>query len=188
MNFNDHSKLEGSHAYLGASNYHWINYDTEKMRATFSNHLATLRGTRLHEFAKQCILLKQKLPNPRSPKTLNLYVNDAIGYNMQPEQILFYSLNCYGTADAICFRNNVLRIHDLKTGITRVHMEQLEIYAALFCLEYKIKPSNITIELRIYKQDEVTCLCPTAECIEVIMDKIIKFDGLMNQIKLEEGN
>lgn len=75
----------------------------------------------------------QKLP--RLNKTLNAYVNDAIGYKMIPEQILFYSDNCFGTADAIVFRNGLLRIHDLKTGVIPAHMEQLEVYAALFCLE-----------------------------------------------------
>ena len=49
---------------------------------------------------------------------------------MTPEQILYYSDNCFGTADAILFRNNFLRIHDLKTGKIPAHMEQLEIYAS----------------------------------------------------------
>ena len=97
----------------------------------------------------QCIMLNQKLP--KSKQTLNMYVNDAIGFKMTPEQILYYSDNCFGTADAILFRNNFLRIHDLKTGKIPAHMEQLEIYAALFCLEYKVKPADIEMELRIYQ-------------------------------------
>lgn len=63
---------------------------------------------------------------------MNMYVNDAISFRMVPEQILFYSENCFGTADTIVFRNGTLRIHDLKTGVVPAHMEQLEIYAALF--------------------------------------------------------
>ena len=106
MNFNKHSTLEGQHAFLGASKYHWINYDDEKIATAYANHLATLKGTQLHEFAAQCIRLGQKLP--RSEKTLNMYVNDAIGFKMIPEQILVYSDNCFGTADAILFRNNFL--------------------------------------------------------------------------------
>ena len=130
MIFNNHSNLEGQHAFLGASKYHWINYDETKVADAYSKFLATQRGTVLHDFACQCITLGQKLP--KSQKTLNMYVNDAISFRMVPEQILFYSENCFGTADTIVFRNGTLRIHDLKTGVVPAHMEQLEIYAALF--------------------------------------------------------
>lgn len=184
MKFNNHFGLEGKHAYLGASKFHWINYDDDKLVETYSRHQATLKGTVLHDFACQCIQLGQKLP--KSQKTLNMYVNDAIGFKMKPEQILYYSENCFGTADAIVFRNNLLRIHDLKTGITKAHMEQLEIYAALFCLEYKKKPGDIDIELRIYQNDTIIVHHPTAEDILPIMDKIISFDKLINKLKIEE--
>ena len=89
MNFAKHSDVEGCHAFLGASKYHWINYDKEKLVAAYRNHLATLKGTELHDFAAHCIKLGQKLP--KSQKTLNMYVNDAIGYKMRPEQVLYYS-------------------------------------------------------------------------------------------------
>lgn len=180
-----HFELEGKHAFLGASNYHWINYDTEKLTNTYLRRLATLKGTELHEFASQCIKLGQKLP--KSKKTLNMYVNDAIGFKMTPEQVLYYSDNCFGTADAISFRNGTLRIHDLKTGFTPAHMEQLLIYAALFCLEYKVKPSEIKIELRIYQSDEIFIANPTAEDIVPIIDQIITFDKVLEKIKLEEA-
>lgn len=78
MNFNNHSNLEGLHAFLGASKYHWINYSEDKVADSYNKYLATLKGTQLHEFAAQCIKLGQKLP--KSKKTLNNYVNDAIGY------------------------------------------------------------------------------------------------------------
>ncbi len=184
MNFNKHSKLEGQHAFLGASKYHWIRYSEEKLAESYSNFLATQKGTMLHEFAAQCIRLGQKLP--KSHKTLNMYVNDAVGFKMVPEQLLYYSDNCFGTADSIVFRNGLLRIHDLKTGTTPTHMEQLEIYAALFCLEYKMKPSEIDMELRIYQNDEILYHKPTAEDIVPIMDKIITFDKVINKIKAEE--
>ena len=116
-----------------------------------------------------------------------MYVNDAIGYKMTPEQPLYYSENCFGTADAICFRNDLLRIHDLKTGVTPAHIEQLRIYAALFCLEYKIKPGNIDIELRLYQSDDIITENPTAEIILPIMDKIISFDKVINKIRAEEA-
>lgn len=185
MNFIKHSELEGMHAFLGASKYHWINYTEEKLADTYRKHLASLRGTQLHDFASQCIKLGQKLP--KSQKTLNMYVNDAIGYRMTPEQPLYYSPNCYGTADAISFKNNLLRIHDLKTGVTPAHMEQLMIYAALFCLEYNVKPGNIDIELRIYQNDDVETFKPEVEDIEAIMEQIISFDRIINHLKNEEG-
>lgn len=185
MNFNNHLNLEGQHAFLGASKYHWINYDEPKVAESYTKFLATRKGTVLHDFAAQCIKLGQKLP--KSKKTLNMYVNDAIGFKMIPEQVLFYSENCFGTTDSISFRNRLLRIHDLKTGVIPAHMEQLEIYAALFCLEYKIKPSDIDIELRIYQHDEILYHTPTAEDIVPIIDKIITFDKVITKLKLEEG-
>lgn len=184
MHFNNHSNLEGAHAFLGASKYHWINYDEEKVAESYSKHLATLKGTELHEFAASCIRLGQKLPKSR--KTLNSYVNDAIGFHMTPEQVLFYSENCFGTADAITFKNNLLRIHDLKTGQVPAHMEQLEIYAALFCLEYKFKPADIEMELRIYQSDDILVFNPTVEHIAPIMDKIITFDKVIDRIRDQE--
>lgn len=185
MNFNNHLNLEGQHAFLGASKYHWINYDESKVAESYSKFLATQKGTVLHEFAAQCIRLGQKLP--KSQKTLNMYVNDAIGFKMVPEQVLFYSENCFGTADAISFRDNRLRIHDLKTGVIPAHMEQLMIYAALFCLEYKVKPGEIDIELRLYQNNEILYHTPTAEEIVPITDKIITFDKIINKIKEQEG-
>lgn len=73
----------------------------------------------------------------------------------------------------------MLRIHDLKTGVRPVHIEQLEIYAALFCLEYKVKPTDITIELRIYQNDDIFIHQPEAEDILRIMDKIIHLDKVL---------
>lgn len=184
MNFNKHLNLEGQHAFLGASKYYWINYDETKVIDAYSKFMAAQKGTELHEFAAQCIRLGQKLP--KSKKTLNMYVNDAIGFKMTPEQPLFYSENCFGTADAISFRNKMLRIHDFKSGVIPARMEQLEIYAALFCLEYKVNPADIDIELRIYQSDQILYHNPTAEDIATIMDKIITFDKLINKIKSEE--
>ena len=66
-------------------------------------------------------------------------------------------------------------------------MVQLMIYAALFCLEYKVKPADIDIELRIYQNNEVLYHNPTAEDIVPIMDKIITFDKVIRKIKEQEG-
>ena len=185
MNFNKHLNIEGQHAFLGASKYHWINYSEDKVADAYNKFLATQKGTILHAYAAQSISLGQKLP--KSQKTLNMYVNDAIGFKMTPEQPLFYSENCFGTADAISYRNKLLRIHDLKTGLIPAHMEQLMIYAALFCLEYKVKPADIDMELRIYQNKEVLYHNPTAEDIVPIMDKIITFDKVIRKIKEQEG-
>lgn len=184
MNFNKHYDLVGKHAFLGASKYHWINYDEEKLISAFQNQLAVQRGTELHDFAKRAIELGIKLP--KSQKTLNMYVNDAIGFKMTPEQPLYFSENCFGTADTISFKNGFLRIHDLKSGVTPAHMEQLMIYAALFCLEYDMNPFEIEIELRIYQSDEVFVENPDPKDIRLIMDKIIYFDDRISKIK-EEG-
>jgi hypothetical protein len=181
MKFNNHSYLQGQHAFLSASKYHWINYDDEKLDSRYLKHLATVRGTELHEFASEAIRLGIKLP--RTKKTLNLYVNDAIGYKMEPEQVLFYSENAFGTTDAISFRKGKLRIHDLKTGETRTSMSQLEVYAALFCLEYQINPFEIEIELRIYQLNEVLIHEPPPKSIKYIMEKIITFDKRIEKLK-----
>lgn len=183
MNFNKHSSFEGLHAFLGASKYHWINYDDDKLIKSYNSFMAAQKGTELHEFASQCIKLGQKLP--KSSKTLNMYVNDAIGFKMTPEQVLVYSENCFGTADAISFRKNFLRIHDFKSGTVPAHMEQLQIYAALFCLEYDMKPSDIDIELRIYQNDQIIYSNPEGDAILPIMDKIISFDKILRKIKQE---
>ncbi len=184
MNFNEHSKFKGLHSFLSPSSYHWINYDEEKLANTYVKYLAREKGTRLHEFACEAITLGIKLP--RNKQTLNMYVNDAIGYVMTPEQPLVYSENAFGTADAISFRKNLLRIHDLKTGESPVSMNQLLVYAALFCLEYKMKPSSFDTELRIYQSNEVVVHHPEVDEIVPIMDKIISFDKIIRQINEEE--
>lgn len=182
MNFNDHSKLEGKHAFLGASNYHWLNYTPEKLEQVYIAMMAKERGTRLHAFAKEAIELGVRLP--RGERTLNMYVNDAIGFKMTPEQILYYSNNAFGTADAISFRKDMLRIHDLKTGATPASMCQLEIYEALFCLEYKVNPRDIHSELRIYQSNQVQVENPDPAVIIAMMDQIIEFDKIIETMKI----
>ena len=185
MKFHEYSSLEGMHAPFSQSQYSWLRYDDDKAVEVFMNKKAAEMGTRLHQWAKDTIDLGLK--QPRSKKTLYAYVNDAIGYKMDTEVVLFYSPRFFGTADAICFRNNFLRIHDLKTGKTPVHMEQLEIYAALFCLEYQVKPGEIDMELRIYQNNEILVHNPTAEDILPIMDKIVHLDKLLESIEGKEA-
>ena len=156
MNFNPHWELYDRHAIFSASKYHWINYDDDKLLAAYHNSKMAERGVRIHDLAKEHILLGIKMPTTKT--ALNMYVNDAIGYKMTPEQPLYYSEFFFGTCDAISFRKNKLRIHDLKTSVTKGHLNQLLVYTSLFCLEYDIKPSDIEIELRIYQQDELGAL------------------------------
>jgi hypothetical protein len=184
MIFNAHSDLYGHHAFLSPSSYHWINYTDQKLEARFLAATAARRGSDLHELAHEAIRLGVKLS--RVNRSLATYVNDAIGYKMECDQILYYSNNCYGTADTICFRRNKLRIHDLKTGIVQTSEHQLEIYAALFCLEYSIDPFEIEIELRIYQRDEIRVFESYPETIMEIMNTIINFDKQIEAIKASD--
>jgi hypothetical protein len=183
MNFNTHFELAGKHAFLSASKYAWIRYDIAKLEDVYRNHQEAQRGTELHEFAANAIRLGIKLP--RTKKTINAFVNDALGFRMTPEQILYFSENVFGTADAISFRQNMLRIHDLKNGVTKASFDQLLIYSALFCLEYRVDPSKIDIELRLYQSDEILVMVPDLEDIVPIMEKIVQFDQRIHEMKLE---
>jgi Protein of unknown function (DUF2800) len=181
MLFKNHSELIGKHAFLSPSNYHWLNYNDQKLEARFYAAMAARRGSDIHALAHEAIRLGVKLA--KSNQALSTYVNDAIGYKMSCEQTLYYSDNCFGTADTIAFRRNKLRIHDLKTGITSVSEKQLEVYAALFCLEYGFDPFAIEIELRIYQRDEIRVFEPFPEAIENIIATIIEFDRQIELIK-----
>lgn len=193
MKFNNHYNLSGCHAPFSASQSAWLRYDDEKAKEAYERKKSAERGTRLHAWAKETIDLGIK--QPKSKKTLYEYVNDAIGFKMSTEVVLFYTERFFGTADAISFRRNpktgrdILRIHDLKTGVVGKadsHIEQLEVYAALFCLEYRIKPGDIDIELRVYKKDEVVYCEPDPEEIVAIMNKIIHLDKLLLKFDNEE--
>lgn len=185
MRFNEHYRLKGAHAFLSASGYHWVNYSEAKLLDRYVKHRAAARGTELHAFASESIRLGVKLEG--TTQTLTAYVNDAIGFKMTPEQVLYYSENCFGTADAIGFRNGLLRIHDYKSGETPAKMTQLDIYAALFCLEYEYDPSEIDFELRIYQSDAVAISNPEADHIRRIMSKIVIFDRLIKEFREEQG-
>lgn len=184
MQFNDHSKLSGLHAPFSPSKPSWLRYDDDKVFDFFKNLKAKEMGTRLHDWAQKTIDLGLK--QPKSKKTIYAYVNDAIGFKMDTEVVLFYSPRFFGTADTICFRKNMLRIHDLKTGKNPASMEQLEVYAALFCLEYRIDPRDIEIELRIYQNDEVVFHNPEPDDVIDVMQKIKHIDQLLEKLE-EEG-
>lgn len=185
MIWNKHSNLEGLHAPFSASQSAWLRYDDDKLLSVYDNKKASYIGTQLHEWAKNTIDLK--IRQPRSKKTLYAYVNDAIGFRMNTEVVLFYSDHFFGTADAISFDKGILRIHDLKTGNHPAKMDQLEVYTALFCLEYRLKPNELKdIELRIYQNDEVIIHKPDPDDISTIMDIIIHDDKLLEKRDEEE--
>ena len=182
--FNRHPDLVGKHAFVSASKNSWINYDDEKFVASIYKSVAAARGTRLHELARALIFDGVKLA--ATSQTLNLYVNDAIGYRMDPEVVLYYSKNAFGTADAISFRDGVLRIFDLKTGVIPAKEVQLELYAAFFCLEYGVKPLGIEYDLRIYQNDNIEFYDTDPERVAWLMSRIVEADKLIKIAEAEE--
>lgn len=190
MRFKPHFELQGRHAFLSASKSYWLNYDDNKLTLTFQSDRAARLGTELHEWAATAIKLKQRLPNNK--KTINQYVNDAIGFRMKPEVVLWYSDIAFGTADTISFGKNpetdrmILRIHDLKNGTTKASFRQLELYVVFFCLEYEIDPFDIDIELRIYQNDTMTPHIPDPEVIKDYMQRTVHAESLIMGLKLEE--
>jgi len=182
---NTHRNLEGLHARLSPSQHAWVNYDEDKFLRVLTSQEAAAKGDRLHELAMR--LIRDGVKLPRTPKTLNMYVNDAIGYRMTPEQTLFYSPEFFGTADALKFTPSKrhLRVHDLKTGVTPAKVTQLECYCALFCLEYGFSPFDLDMEARIYQSDEVAVFEVDPDVVFRIMEKAKFFDLLIRQRREE---
>lgn len=203
MIWNNHKELEGKHAFLGASQFRWMTWDDKTLQERFFGQYAQLVGTAIHELACDCIRSRTKLNRTDRhvidmcmyknyiPKyaydadyllnTLVDYVADAIGFRMEAEVILFYSNNSFGTTDAISYNETekILRIHDLKTGEGPTHMEQLFVYSALFCLEYKIQPTSLAkIYLRIYQ---------SGQAAEVEADPM-EIENIMKLIKLRDSD
>lgn len=183
MRFNKHLDLQGEHAFLSPSQYHWVHYTPDRLIERWTTAQAAAYGTLQHEYAHREI---EEGNLSSLVGTIGLYINDAIKYRMVCEQILYYSENCFGTADTISFRYNVLRIHDLKTGVYPGSVHQLEIYAALFCLEYDKDPFSIKMELRLYQNNEVSVYEADPEDIQFIMNRIQEFDKIISHQRLEE--
>lgn len=185
MIWNEHSRdiPEGAHSFLSPSTHSWLNYNDDKLVKTYISRLAAQRGTALHELA--CKLIKMKVSLPAEEVTLNMFVNDALYYKLDPERKLYYSKFCFGTADAIGIDGDILRIHDMKTGVTKVSMDQLEIYEALFFLEYDsyFRPSDLDSELRIYQNNDIIVGKPDLDRIVHIMDTIKRFDRILNELE-----
>lgn len=189
MRWFKHTNFEGMHSkHLSASKYHWLNYDDDKFERMYVMRQAAEIGTKKHAFAAMAIELGIPLRN--NGTTLSMYVNDAIGYRMKPEQPLVYSPNAFGTPDAISFREHkkrmLLRIHDLKTGSELTSWKQLECYDALFCLEYMEDPFKIDHELRIYQNDDFRVYHPDPGDIKSIMEKYKHRDRHLDRLREED--
>ena len=212
MEFNVHRHLEGKHAIFSASSWYWLNDDPDELVKRLCSQYASTMGTILHNVAYKHIKYRIKLHKyDKNNVVLELltngvpaividtidfdsmfdnlmtYVNDCIGFRMEPEVVLAYSNNFYGTTDAIVFseKERFLRIHDYKSGVAPASMNQLKIYTSLFCLEYGFKPGNITTELRIYQSNEVVVDTPEVDEIAHIMDKIVTTDKFLTRINEE---
>lgn len=174
----------GQHAFLNPSTYHWINYDEEKLVFRYKTMRAALEGMEQHRYA--AIAIEEREVQDDETTTVGMYINQCIQYGMATEVVLYYSPNSFGTADAISFRHRRLRISDLKTGVTRASEHQLEVYAALFCLEYDIDPFSLKdIELRIYQDRRCRVYHGDPFFIKGIMDKIMAFDKILNRLREE---
>ena len=177
----------------------------DELIESYKNSYATTIGTLLHAYAADSIRFRERLRkgDAKSVKfdlmrrgvpefaidiqsvfpTLMSYVNDAVGFQMDPEILLYYSDLCFGTADSIQVEGDLLRIHDLKTGVTAAKMDQLLVYAGLFYLEYGYKPERMKTELRIYQTDEIIVHEPDASDIREVMDQIVEKDRVLQRLK-----
>lgn len=182
MRLSRRSGYDGAHSFLSPSYYHWINYTTEKLQQRWQTSLASLAGIEDHRYAAEAI--EQGIMQDECTM-LGVYINECIRFRMQSEVVLFHSRNCFGTVDAIAFRYKKLRISDLKTGVSPTSVHQLEVYAALFCLEYGVDPFDIRIELRIYQGDEIRVYDGDPSVVVYIIDKIMEFDQELELLRKE---
>lgn len=211
MIWNRHLNVEGKHALISPSKYYWMYDSAEDFEKRICSSYAQQVGTLLHEEAHDRIFFKYSmLKSDKRNVILNLlkggipsvvidnldfdsifsnlttYVNDAIRLRMDPEVVLYFSENCWGTADSILYdeKKRILKIHDLKTGTTPAKIEQLYAYAALFFLEYtyaKVKDTDIC--LRIYQNNDIIEEVPDYDRILDIMDIIRRNDKIAKKIR-----
>ena len=182
MNWKSYSHLENTHAFLSPSKHYWLNYTPEKLVSTYENYKKIALGTQYHSLASELITLAVRLPNTSA--SFNSFVNDAIGFKMKAEVLLFSSSYCYGTADAVSFSDGVLRVHDLKTGRSPASINQLLIYAGLFCLDYVIEPREVKeIHLRLYQNEEIIELSPSIEDIYDVVTRIEEAEKIIESVE-----
>ncbi len=208
MYWNKHPEFEGKHAFLSASQYHWMAWSDEILKQRYKNSFANDVGTIIHELASKCIKRGIKLSDDdvtliimtlkdnyipdnvydinRIIGNLKNFVNDSIDNRMSSEVLLFYTENAFGTSDAISFDGKKLKIFDLKTGAIQAHFEQLLLYAAYFCLEYNQDPHNFDIDLRIYQNNEIAKFEPTGDEVQYYIDTVIEKEMKLRNF-IEQG-
>lgn len=188
MEWNDHWRLEGRHATLSPSGYHWLNYDADKMRRVTWNNYSKEDGTKMHELASNMILYN--IMPEDNENAINQFVIDALTMfdtPMSSEVLLYYSDECFGTADAIYFDETLkhLQVHDLKTGVSKPSFKQLWIYCALFCLEYDKKPEDLTFECRLYQLGAMDIDVPDPKDVRAIMNQIVSMSNVIEGVRIE---
>lgn len=208
MIFHNYSNLDGKHARFSPSQPYWLGDTEEGIIKRFRGQYAAQIGTIIHDFARKYIkhglklvksdkknmvleLLESDVPGSVIDgldidfifENLQSYVNDSVNFRMSPEVHLYFSDNFFGTTDAISFdeKSKKLRISDLKTGASPSPIEQLIIYTALFCLEYKVNPFDISTELKMYKNNEILLLEPDPDDISEAMEKIKTFETIIQR-------
>lgn len=207
MIFNKHPEIEGKHALYGASKYGWIDRELteDAVRHELEVAYSQQNGTDIHALAKKLIWQKKKLPknlkfirflvevelgargelvSDIALYTLYSYVNDAIKLNMRPEVELMNTPWNFGTCDCIRVEpDGRLIIHDLKTGSSTASMQQLRAYAALWCAEYHVDPSELkSIELHLYQNNKIIDDFPSPDDISRIIHNGTVRSQIVNSI------
>ena len=196
---------KNTHAFCSASKYSWRNWDVDKLLQMKAASYAAAIGTAVHEYAEGNIakkiriqkgdkhgVLRHLVVEKKIPErainidyifpTLMMYVNDCIGYRLDPEVYLEFSDDFSGTADALQYENRVLQVSDLKTGVRPASFEQLENYASLFCLEYKVNPKDIQkIIFRIYQAGEIQVAEPDPSVIMDVMERMKRTNSVLEK-------
>lgn len=119
-----------------------------------------------------------------------LFICDSIGFRMASEQKLSVSNIIEGTADAVRFypKENLLRVSDLKTGSRPAKIEQVYIYAALYCYENRLDPLKTNFETRIYQNGEIYIEQPDGETIASTLKDILHLNEVIKKFERGEGS
>lgn len=119
-----------------------------------------------------------------------LFICDSIGFRMESEQKLSVSKIIEGTADAVRYypKENLLRVSDLKTGSRPAKIEQVFVYAALYCYENRLDPLKTNFETRIYQNGEVYIEHPSGDVISNALNISLHLDEVVEKFRRGEGN
>lgn len=183
VRFEPRPDLEGRHALLSPSQYHWIRYDEDKFDRIYHTRLAAARGTAEHEFAAMAIKLGRR--QPANKDSLNMFINDSIRWRLEPEVALYADEMFFGHADAAGYKKGVFRVSDYKSGETKTSMDQLKCYVALFCIQFDMSPFEFNAEMRIYQFNEIREELAEPHDIMIIIDRWKTFSKRAADIRRE---